>query len=100
MTRIKVDRIVNNFFEDMNPTFWNGTGDKPSTFDERIWEYILSETDRLDISFEYDDYDGWHHCCELVDVASNTMTEILSGYGIDSTANLGDTIMDLCKEYE
>lgn len=28
------------------------------------------------------------------------MTEILTGYGIDSVENLTDTILDICKEYE
>ena len=100
MTRTKADSIANEFLKDMNPTFWNGNGDKPSNFDERIWEYKLTETDRLDISFQYDEIDGWHHCCEIVDDSSNEMMEILSGYGIDSTLNLVDTIMDLCRNYE
>ena len=43
MTRAKANTIVNDFFRDMNPTFWNGNGNKPSTFDERIWEYPLTE---------------------------------------------------------
>ena len=101
MTREKANIIANDFFRDMNPTFWNGEGDRPSSFDERIWEYKLSEDDRLDISLYHSDYDeGWVHCCEIVDDASNTMMEMLTGYGIDSTLNLVDTIMDLCRDYE
>lgn len=29
MTREKATRIVNGFFNDMNPTLWNGEGNKP-----------------------------------------------------------------------
>ena len=35
MTREKATRIVNDFFNDMNPTLWNGEGNKPESFDER-----------------------------------------------------------------
>lgn len=99
MTREKASMIVNDFFKQMNPTFWNGEGNKPDTFDERIWEYELSEYDDLNICLYYDGTD-WVHCCEIVDRQSDTMTEMLTGYGIDSALNLVDTIMDLCKEYD
>lgn len=101
MTREKASMIANDFFKDMNPAFWNGQGDKPLTFDERIWECELSEYDDLDISFYYDDIEAeWVHCCEIVDKQSNEMTEMLTGYGIDSMLNLIDTIMDICRYYE
>lgn len=32
MTRAKANAIANDFFREMNPTFWNGKGGKPSTF--------------------------------------------------------------------
>ena len=44
--------------------------------------------------------DEWVHCCEIVDKSSDTMTEMLTGYGIDSILNLVDTILDLCKGFE
>ena len=34
MTREKATRIVNVFFNDMNPALWNGEGNKPESFDE------------------------------------------------------------------
>ena len=54
----------------------------------------------LEIVLVYDDVDGWHHCCDLVDTNSNDTIEMISGDGIDSALNLVDTIMDLCKDYE
>lgn len=99
MTREKASMIANDFFKNMNPTFWNGYGNKPFTFDERIWEYDLSKYDKLDISFYYDEIDAeWEHCCEIVDKQSNEMIEILTGYGINSILNLVDTIMDICRD--
>lgn len=101
MTKEKANMIANDFFKDMNPTLWNGEGNKPSTFDERIWEYELSKDDYLDISFYYDFFGAeWFHCCEIVDKQSDEMTAMLSGCGINSILNLVDTIMNICKNYE
>lgn len=100
MTRAKANSIANDFFKDMNPTFWNGSGNKPSTFDERIWGYPLTEKMHLEITLVYNDIDRWHHCCDLVDTKSNDSIKMLSGNEIDSALNLVDTIMNLCKDYE
>ena len=100
MTRERANIIGNDFFRDMNPTFWNGYGDIPSSFDTRVWECPLQDGISLNITLEHNDIDGWCHFCELVDDASNDMVECLSGYGIDSIFNLVDTIMDLCRAYE
>ena len=43
MTREKAENIVNDFFKEMNPTFWNGKGNKPQTFKEQIWEFDLTD---------------------------------------------------------
>lgn len=100
MRREKAEQIASDYFNDMNPDFWNGEGDKPSSFDERIWEYPLSKYDRLDISMYVSDEGKWVHCCEIVDDASDTMTEMLSGDGISSKENLVETIMEICKGFE
>lgn len=99
MKRNKAIRIVNEFFEDMNPTYWDGIGKKPELFKEDIWEYPLTKNVHLEITFVYDDIDGWHHYCDIVDNNSNDSIEMLSGYGIDSALNLVDTVMALCMEY-
>lgn len=100
MTRERAEKIAEEFFEDMNPEFWDGSGNKPKSFDERIHEFPLTENDRLDISMYYDDCDRvWCHCCEIVDDKSDTMMEMMTGYGIDSKLNLIDTIMDLCVNF-
>ncbi len=101
MERQKAYDIANSFLTEINPDYWDGKGEKPSSFVELIWEYDLSEYDRLDISMEYSEEDKcWIHFCEIVDKKNNMMTEILTGYGIDSVENLTDTILDICKEYE
>lgn len=96
----KARKIAQDFMNDMNPSMWDGNSDIPSTFDNRCWEYDLSPDMRLDISFWHDNEDGWYHCCELVDAASNEMVEILTGYGVDSIPNITDTIMDICRDFE
>lgn len=89
--------IANEFLVTMNPDMWDGNGDEPATFDQRVWSKELSKEVRLDISFEYDNEDGWCTVCELVDVASNEMFDIMSSYGIDSPQNLADTIYILTE---
>lgn len=99
MTREKATSIVNKFFKDMNPTFWNGEGEKPSSFKEIPWQYPLTDEVNLEITFVCDDEDDWHHCCDLVCSSDNSSFDMLSGYGIDSPLNLIDTIEDLCRDY-
>lgn len=99
MLNKKAESIAKEFLSKMNPSLWDGYGAKPENFMEIIWEYPLTNDIRLDISFQYDEEDGWLHCCELVDSNSDEMLEILSGYGIDSVFNISDTIMDICKCY-
>lgn len=98
MTREKAKNIVDAFFKDMNPTFWNGKGNKPQTFKEQIWEFSLTDNVSLEITFSQDDNE-WNHYCDLVYTSSGESFDMLSGYGIDSQLNLIDTIMDLCKGY-
>lgn len=54
MTREKAENIVNDFFKEMNPTFWNGKGNKPQTFKEQIWEFDLTDNISLEITFAQD----------------------------------------------
>ena len=98
MTREKAENIVNDFFKEMNPTFWNGKGNKPQTFKEQICEFDLTDNVSLEITFVQDDNE-WKHYCDLVYTSSGESFDVLSGYGIDSPLNLIDTILDLCKEY-
>lgn len=98
MTREKAENIVNDFFKEMNPTFWNGKGNKPQTFREETWEFNLTDDVSLEIVSAQDD-EEWNHYCDLVYTSSGESFDMLSGYGIDSPLNLIDTIMDLCKEY-
>ena len=98
MIREKAENIVNDFFKDMNPIFWNGKGNKPQTFREETWEFNLTDDVSLEIVFAQDD-EEWKYYCDLVYTSSGESFDMLSGYGIDSPSNLVDTIVDLCKGY-
>ena len=100
MKRNKATVITNAFFIDMNPDFWRGEGDKPESFKDYPWRYQLTDEVDLEITFVFDEEDGWHHCCDLVYKSDDSSFDVLSGYGIDSVLNLTDTIMDLCRDYE
>ena len=101
MTREKACEIAATFLEEMNPDFWNGEGDRPPTFDARVWECSISKCDRLDISLYYDVFDEmWCHRCEIVDEQTGDIMGICTGYGIDSIPNLTDTILDICRDIE
>ena len=49
MDRTKAAAIVNDFFADMNPSLWNGSTSMPKSFDNRAWQYPLTD----DINLEY-----------------------------------------------
>lgn len=100
MTREKATRIVNVFFNDMNPALWNGEGNKPESFDERPWQYEIVDGINLEITFAYDEEDGWHHYCALVYAKDNNSFDLISGYGIDSKLNVIDTVMDICRVFK
>lgn len=99
MKREVAEKIAEEFFDDMNPDFWNGEGQFPKTFDSRSWQYPLNDKVVLEITLGYDEIDGWKHFCDLIYISTNDSFDMLSGYGIDSSFNLIDTIMDLCRDY-
>lgn len=80
-----------------NPSNWDGLGKKPNSFDQRVCTYYVDSENELDISFEYEDGEGWIHVCELRETKSQYLLGILSGYGINSIYNLKDTIIDICN---
>lgn len=100
MTREKATKIVKDFLSDMNPDMWDGNGNKPESFNERAWQYPLTDNVNLEITFVNDEVDGWHHCCDLVFTFDNSSFDMLSGYGIDSPQNIIDTVLDLCRLYK
>lgn len=97
-------KIADEFLREMNPEMWGGQGERPSSFDTRIWVMKDISPDypgeELNISFDYDDKDGWLHLVELVDTESNVAIDVLHGYGVDSPQNIADTISDLLKDSE
>lgn len=66
MDRTKAAAIVNDFFADMNPSLWNGSTSMPKSFDDRAWQYPLADDVNLEITFVYNEEDGWCHYCDLV----------------------------------
>ena len=96
----KAERIAKDFMYRMNPTNWNGKGERPDSFDTRIVTYDIDSINgnELDISFDYLGEDGWTHYCELRDKENGELMIPMHGYGVDSLQNLIDTIMDICSE--
>lgn len=91
--------IVKKFFQNMNPTFWNGKGDIPDTFDPRAWQYSLTENVNLEIAFVHDQEEGWKHYCDLINNCDDSSFAVLSGVGIHCVSDIADTVIDLCKNH-
>lgn len=51
MDRTKAAAIVNDFFADMNPSLWSGSTSMPKSFDDRAWQYPLTDDVNLEITF-------------------------------------------------
>ena len=100
MTIDTATKIATDFLKDMNPDMWDGNGDKPKSFDERGWQYPLTDNVNLEITFVNGKGDGWHHCCDLVHTSDDSSFGMLSGYGIDSKQNIIDTVLRLCRDCE
>lgn len=88
--------IAEKHLQKANPSLWDGQNEAPADFDSRIATYPIDNEIELDISFEYDEEDGWLHLCELRDFTSEEILSIMHGYGINSPQNLADTIEDIC----
>lgn len=78
---------------------WNGSTSMPKSFDNRAWQYPLTDDVNLEITFVYNEEDGWCHYCDLVYQSDDSSFDMLSGHGIDSILNVTDTVMDLCRDY-
>ena len=100
MTKEKATEIVSEYLKEMNPDMWNGNGNRPTSFDDRAWQYPLTNEINLEITFVNNEEDGWCHDCDLVYASDNSSFDVLSGYGIDSVQNIIDTVLDLCRDYE
>lgn len=100
MKRETAEKIVKNFFNQMNPDMWSGNGNRPISFDDRAWQYPLTNEVNLELTFVNNEEDGWCHYCDLVYESDNVSFDMLSGYGIDSVQNIIDTVLDLCRDYE
>ena len=100
MKRETAEKIVKNFFNQMNPDMWSGNGNRPISFDDRAWQDPLTNEVNLELTFVNNEEDGWCHYCDLVYESDNVSFDMLSGYGIDSVQNIIDTVLDLCRDYE
>ena len=100
MKRETAGKIAKDFLNQMNPEMWDGNGEKPESFDNRAWEYPLTNEVNLEITFVNNEEDGWCHYCDLVCASDDASFDMLSGYGIDSVQNIIDTVLDLCRDYE
>ena len=73
---------------------------KPESIEERPWQCKIANGINLEITFAYDEEDGWCHYCDLVCTKDDSSFDVVSGYGIDSKLNVIDTVMDICREYK
>ena len=100
MKRETAEKIAKDFLNQMNPEMWSGNGNRPTSFDNRAWQYPLTNEVNLEITFVNNEEDGWCHYCDLVYESDNSSFDMLSGYGINSVQNIIDTVLDLCRDYE
>lgn len=68
--------IAEDFINTMNPSGWDGSGDKPDDFDTGIVTYEINKDAELDVSYEYDDDYGWEVCYELRDKVDGELLDI------------------------
>lgn len=67
MKKTRVKLIVKEFYKQMNPDMWDGSGERPDSFDTHAWEYPLTDAVHLELAFGYDESDGgWKYFCDLV----------------------------------
>lgn len=92
----KAIAIAKEHLRRMNPSLWDGTGDRPESFDPIILTHPVDDENELDISFEEDRPGQWIHLCELRDRESEELMEIMSGNGINSEEALAETIRAIC----
>ena len=54
MKKTRVKLIVKEFYKQMNPDMWNGSGERPDSFDTHAWEYPLTDAVHLELAFGHD----------------------------------------------
>ena len=107
MTQEKAEQIANEFLKDMNPSLWNGYGDRPDDFNCMIWEDTECFKDAgmysLQIMFEEDErfFNGdlsWNTYVDIIDTNSDEVVQYGSCYGIDSLLDIANLIMEVCGQ--
>ena len=93
--------IARDFLSKMNPSGWNGIGDKPNDLDTRIITYKIDNDVELDLSieniaFEDDEDHEWTTCCELRWCDDGELLEIFSSDSICDEREIAFTIVDCC----
>ena len=51
MKKTRVKLIVKEFYKQMNPDMWDGSGERPDSFDTHAWEYPLTDAVHLELAF-------------------------------------------------
>ena len=95
MERAKINSIVNSFFKEMNPTYWNGENDN-LTFKNTLWRCEMSEKISLLIEIKYDYSTGWKYRC-----SNENKKEVIDSKDcktINSSIQLADTLELLMKQ--
>lgn len=83
--------IANMHLHKANPSMWDGTGTRPSDFNQRIGTYNVDSNMEVDVSFEQEN-GVWLHYCELRDKETEELLDVVHGYGVNSPQNIADSI--------
>lgn len=106
MTKEIAREIADKFIKEHNPNLWDGLGNMPSNFSNKIEVYnIFSKEVYMTIQFEIDADEGgcWAHIVKLYSNKDGCNDELIDGYfgnGINLADSLAETIVDLCDDYK
>lgn len=104
MTHARAMEIATQFMERMNPDGWNGVGNQPASFDERIYEEPIAEDIVIEIRFvdesDLGDECGWTTIVEFVNEYGEPYGHYTLIDDINSIEGIAACIEYLCDTYE
>ena len=99
--KVNVNEIVEKFIITMNPSYWNGKGNKPKDLDMRVWqapENTLPD-DCICMTIEKENEDeGYVTFIEIVDKEDDMMNACLTCYSINSVEEIAGTLSELLRQ--
>ncbi len=98
MRKEELIRIAKSFISEMNPTNWDGLGEKPENFDMRVWQAAEGTLpdDRICMTIEKEDEgEGYVTFIEIVGKEDDMMNACLTCCSINSAEEIADTLSEL-----